>query len=66
MSQCVDKVEVRRFVEDCGLEHILTKQYAVYNTVSDVNFDMLPLSFEIKLVSMQEGMHCKILTIKYG
>lgn len=48
MTQCVDKVEVREFVKDCGLEHILTKQYAVYNTVSDVNFDMLPPSFVAK------------------
>jgi len=42
MTRCADKVCVREYVKDCGLEHILTQQYAVYRDPMDINFSELP------------------------
>jgi hypothetical protein len=48
MSICADKYEVRNYVEDKGLSHILNKLYYVCNDVNDINFDLLPNKFVIK------------------
>lgn len=42
MTKCADKVKVHEYIKECGLEHILTKQYGVYKTPDDINFDDLP------------------------
>ena len=33
MAQCVDKYEVRHYVESCGLKNILNECYGVYSSV---------------------------------
>ncbi len=48
MIRCVDKYDVRSYVEDLGLEHILNECYGVYDTVEEINFDMLPQQFVLK------------------
>jgi len=47
-TQLADKFEVRKYVESLGLGDTLVKLYAVWYSVNDVNFDMLPESFIIK------------------
>lgn len=47
-SRLADKYEVRNFVRECGLEDILVKQYGLYNSMAEVNFDDLPNSFILK------------------
>ena len=48
MAQCVDKYEVRKYVEKCGLGHLLNECYGVFDRADDVNFDKLPNSFVLK------------------
>lgn len=48
MKQCVDKYEVRKYVEQCGLGHILNECYGVYDKPEEINFDRLPNSFIVK------------------
>lgn len=48
MAQCVDKYEVRKYVEKCGLGHILNECYGVFERVEDIDFDKLPTSFVLK------------------
>lgn len=48
MPRCVDKYDVRRYVEECGLGHILNELYGVYEKVEDIDFDSLPNQFVIK------------------
>lgn len=47
-SKCSDKYEVRKYVEDKGLKHILLKCYGVWDSVEDIDFESLPNSFVIK------------------
>lgn len=42
LTICSDKYKVRDYVKGCGLEHILTKLYGVYDNVNDIDFDKLP------------------------
>ena len=48
MVQCVDKYDVRKYVEDCGLGHILNEIYGVYDSPEEIEFSLLPDSFVIK------------------
>lgn len=48
MVQCVDKYDVRKYVEDKGLGHILNECYGVYDTVEEIDFDKLPNQFVLK------------------
>ena len=48
LIRCVDKYEVRSYVEEKGLGDILTKCYGVFEKAEDVDFDSLPQSFVIK------------------
>lgn len=48
MKQCVDKYEVRKYVEDCGLSSILNECYGVYNSPDEIDFLNLPDSFVLK------------------
>ena len=48
MSQCVDKYEVRHYVESCGLKNILNECYGVYSSVEEIDFDALPNQFVMK------------------
>jgi hypothetical protein len=42
LTQCSDKYLVRQYVRDCGLEHILTKVYGIYEDARDINFESIP------------------------
>lgn len=48
ITQCADKLEVRKYVEKCGLGHILNELIAVYYSVDDIDFDALPNRFAAK------------------
>ena len=48
MAQCADKYEVRKYVEKCGLGHILNELYGVYDSPDEIDFDALPNSFVAK------------------
>lgn len=48
MAQCVDKYEVRKHVERCGLGQILNELYGVYDSPEEVDFGTLPNQFVIK------------------
>ena len=48
MVQCVDKYDVREYVNEHGLGHILNECYGVFESSTDVDFDKLPNSFVIK------------------
>ena len=48
MHQCVDKYEVRRYVEGKGLGHILNDLYGIYNSADDIAVESLPVQFVIK------------------
>ena len=57
MQQCVDKYEVRDYVESCGLSHILTKCYGIYTKVEDINFSKLPKQFVMKKTNGGGGLN---------
>ena len=48
LGKCVDKYEVRSFVEDKGLSSNLVKLYGVWDRVDDIDFNQLPSSFVLK------------------
>ena len=48
MKQCVDKYEVRKYVEECGLGFILNECYGVYSSPDEIDFGKLPDSFVLK------------------
>lgn len=48
MVPCVDKYDVRKYVEDKGLGDILNECYGVYDTVEEIDFDKLPNQFVLK------------------
>lgn len=43
-----DKYQVREYVRECGLEHILNKLYGVWDSADDIDFSSLPKQFVIK------------------
>lgn len=47
-SRLADKILVRDYVKECGLESILPKLYATWNHADDINFDALPDAFMLK------------------
>ena len=48
MMQCVDKYNVRSFVADKGLGHILNTLYQVVDHPEEINFEALPEKFILK------------------
>lgn len=48
MVQCVDKYEVRSFVQEKGLGHLLNECYGVYDRVEQIDFHALPQQFVLK------------------
>ena len=48
MVPCVDKYDVRQFVKNRGLEHILNECYGIYEDPEEVDFAKLPDSFVLK------------------
>ncbi len=48
MEQCVDKYEVRQYLERCGLGNHLNELYGLYDSPAEIDFDALPNSFVLK------------------
>ena len=48
MIQCVDKYDVRDYIEKAGFGEILNECYGVYDYVDDIDFNKLPNEFVIK------------------
>lgn len=48
MKQCVNKLQVREYVKQCGLENILNECYGIYDCPKDIDFSALPDRFVIK------------------
>lgn len=48
MTKAADKYSVREYVKSKGLDHILTKLYAVYDKPEEINMNLLPNEFVMK------------------
>lgn len=48
VERCADKVTVRDYVKECGLESILVPIYGVYDSLDEVDFQSLPEECYIK------------------
>ena len=57
MHQCVDKYEVRKYVESKGLGKILNELYGVYDNPDDIDFANLPNKFVIKTTAGTGGQN---------
>ena len=64
MHQCVDKYEVRKYVESKGLGHILNELYGVYNTPDEIDFSVLPNQFVIKTTNGGGGLNVIVVKDK--
>ena len=64
MHQCVDKYEVRKFVESKGLGHILNELYGVYDHPEDIDFNKLPNQFVVKTTTGGGGQNVIIVRDK--
>jgi hypothetical protein len=56
MAKCADKYEVREYIESKGLGHILVKLYGCYENFDDIDFDVLPESFVLKVSHLSGGV----------
>lgn len=57
MHQCVDKYKVREYVKDKGLGKILIPVIAKYNSIDEVDWEMLPKQFVIKTTNGGGGLN---------
>lgn len=64
MHQCIDKYEVRKYVESKGLDYILNKLYGVYVSPDDIDFEKLPEKFVIKTTTGSGGQNVVIVKDK--
>lgn len=64
MHQCVDKYEVRKYVESKGLGHILNELYGVYDRAADIDFSTLPDKFVIKTTDGGGGLNVIVVRDK--
>lgn len=64
MHQCVDKYEVRKYVESKGLGHILNELYGIYDRIEDIDFDALPNQFVIKTTDGGGGLNVIVVKDK--
>lgn len=64
MHQCVDKYEVRKYVESKGLSHILIELYGVYDHPDEIDFDKLPNQFVAKTTTGGGGQNVIVVTDK--
>ncbi len=49
LTECSDKYLVRDYVSKCGLAHILTRLYGVWDKPEEIDFEQLPNKFYLKL-----------------
>lgn len=60
MKTCVDKIEVKKYIRKKGLDDILVKTYATYDSIDKIVLDKLPNSFVIKNTIDSGGVYvCK-------
>lgn len=64
MPQCVDKYEVRKYVEEKGLGHILNELYGVYDSPDMIDFDNLPRQFVVKTTDGGGGLNVIVVKNK--
>ena len=64
MHQCVDKYEVRKYVEKKGLGHILNELYGVYDSPNEIDFEKLPEKFVMKTTTGGGGRNVIVVTEK--
>lgn len=64
MPQCVDKYEVRKYVESKGLGNILNELYGVYDSFDEINFNSLPDKFVIKSTTGGGGFNVIVIQDK--
>ena len=48
VAQCADKFAVRKYIEEKDCAELLTKLYGAWDSVSDINWDVLPEQFVFK------------------
>ena len=61
---CVDKHEVRSYVESKGLSDILVKQYGLYDNISEIKWEKLPKSFVLKTSNGGGGLNVVLISDK--
>jgi len=64
MGRCIDKYEVRAYVEGKGLGDILNKLYGIYNNVDEIDVDILPDSFVLKTTDGGGGLNVVLVQDK--
>ena len=64
MKRCVDKFEVRSYIEEIGLGSILNECYGVFSNIEDICWDSLPNSFVIKDTLGGSGLSVKLIPDK--
>ena len=64
MHRCVDKLQVRDYIKDKGLEDILVTLYGYYANIEQVDFDSLPEQFVIKTTNGGGGLNVAVVTDK--
>lgn len=65
LHQCVDKFEVRKYVENKGCAENLVKLYGVWDYASEIDFSKLPSSFVLKTTNGGGGEDVVIVRDKY-
>lgn len=64
MHQCVDKYEVRKFVESKGLGSLLNELYGVYDSPDKIDFSILPEKFVVKTTNGSGGQNVIVVKNK--
>lgn len=64
MHQCVDKYEVRKYVESKGFGHILNELYGLYDRPEEIDFDKLPNKFVMKTTTGSGGINVIVVKDK--
>ena len=64
MPSCVDKYEVRSYVQKKGLGHILNECYGVFEQPEDIDWDKLPNQFVMKKTTGGGGLWVEIVKDK--
>lgn len=64
LGKCVDKYEVRNYIEKKGLKDNLVKLYGVYSDANEIDFDKLPEQFVLKTTDGGGGNNVVIVKDK--
>ena len=64
MWRCVDKYEVRNFVNEKGCGDILVKLYGIYENAEEIDYDHLPYRFVVKTTDGSGGNNVLICADK--